>query len=186
MIIRDIRSVKRGSFKDAASVHSNTVFCAFASVLLASCTSTSIAPAPKPQVALQSQPTAPSPAAPVAPAPVQINVATLPGNYGLASYQRAQDRERTLKQAKIACRNPFVIKAGANGGIVMHSPGQSGPTEVFLKTDSEGLSYLGPRGAAKVPKDQRIVSYESGVLITEFLQPRLKSVYGNIVLSPCP
>jgi len=141
---------------------------------LASCTSTSLTPNPQ----AQAKATPP-------PAPVQIDMAALPGNYGLASYQRDEDRQRTLAQAKIACRNPFVITAGNNGGVVMHSAGQSGPTEVFLKTDGRGTSYLGPKGPAGAPKDQRIISYENGNLITQSLEPRLRSVYGNIVLVPC-
>ncbi|NKB54306.1 MAG: hypothetical protein GKR97_19205 [Rhizobiaceae bacterium] len=137
---------------------------------LASCSATTTAPEPQ-QVA--------------APRPIQIDMATLPGDYGLASYQRAEDRERTLKQAKIACQNPFNVAAGSNGGVVMHAAGQAGPTEMFLKKDGQGRSFLGPRGEAGSTNDQRILSYDDGILITQPMQPRLQSVYGNIVLVPC-
>ncbi|MEP1208048.1 MAG: hypothetical protein ABJM29_18190 [Rhizobiaceae bacterium] len=155
--------------RNAAFVCSLGLVC----LLLASCTSASLTSKPESDVGA------------AAPGPIQIDLATLPGNYGLASYQRAEDRERTLKQAKLACRIPFVINAGANGGVVMHSPGQSSPTEVFLKIDSRNISYLGPRGDAGSPKDQRILFYENGTLITQPMEPRLQSVYGNIVLTPC-
>ncbi len=143
---------------------------------LAACTSTS------PTTSLQPQAAAPTPPPP---AVVQITTASLPGNYGLASYHRAEDRERTLKQAKIACRNPYKMTAGANGGVVMHAPGQPGPAEFFVKKDNAGRSYIGPKGEAAGPNDQRVLSYDNGTLVTEWTSGRLKTVYGTMVYVPC-
>ncbi|MEZ5811668.1 MAG: hypothetical protein R3D45_09675 [Rhizobiaceae bacterium] len=117
--------------------------------------------------------------------PVQIDMAALPGNYGLASYHRDEDRDRTLEQAKIACNNPYTIGAGPSGGVMMHALGQSVPSEIFLKTDSKGLTYLGPRGPAGTAQDRHVVSYEGGVLTLRWMDPRARTVYGTMVYVPC-
>ncbi|MGI9354653.1 MAG: hypothetical protein ACR2PF_05785 [Rhizobiaceae bacterium] len=151
-----------------------TVFAVFLAALTA-CSSTSITPTLSPQA------TAPTPPPPVA----QVDIASLPGNYGLASYHREQDLDRTIKQAKIACRNPYKIDPGSNGGVVMHAPGQSGPAEFFLKKDDSGQSYLGPKGPAGGPNDQRVVSYQDRTLVAQWTSGRLRSVYGTMVYVPC-
>lgn len=117
--------------------------------------------------------------------PIQIDMATLPGDYGLASYHQDEDRDRTLEQAKIACNNPYTIGAGPGGGVMMHALGQSVPSEIFLKTDSKGLTYLGPKGPAGTAQDRHVVSYEGGVLALRWMDPRARTVYGTMVYVPC-
>lgn len=139
---------------------------------LAACTSATVSPGSAPQAA-------------VAPPPVQVAAASLPGEYGLASYHREEDKDRTLSQAKIACRNPYKIDPGSSGGVVMHAPGQPGPAEFFVKKDANGASFLGPRGPAGAPQDQRILSYDNGTLVTQWVSGRLRTVYGTMVYVPC-
>ncbi len=115
----------------------------------------------------------------------QVDIAALPGDYGLASHHKAEDRERTIEQAKIACGNPYKIGAGSNGGVLMHAAGQNQPTEIFLKVGQDGRSFLGPKGPAGVPQDRLIVSYEDGVLITDWLDQGARSVYGTMIYVPC-
>lgn len=122
---------------------------------------------------------------PEAPPPVEIDLAALPGDYGLASYHRDEDNERTLEQAKIACRNPYTIGAGANGGVMMHAIGASEPSEIFLKTDSKGRRFLGPQGPAGIAQDRYVVSYDDKVLVLRWMDPRAREVYGTLIYMPC-
>lgn len=116
---------------------------------------------------------------------VTIDMASLPGDYGLAAYHRDEDRDRTVEQAKIACRNPYTIGAGTNGGVMMHAVGQSEPSEIFLKTDREGRTFLGPSGPAGIEQDRYVLSYEEGVLVMRWMEPRARSVYGTMIYVPC-
>ena len=126
----------------------------------------------------------PVPTAVVSPAQ-QVDIAALPGDYGLASYHKAEDRDRTIEQANIACGNPYNIGSGSNGGVLMHAAGQNQPTELFLKVGQDGQSYLGPEGPAGSSQDRRIVSYENGVLITDWVDQGARSVYGTMIYVPC-
>ncbi|PHP64830.1 hypothetical protein CSC94_22410 [Zhengella mangrovi] len=119
------------------------------------------------------------------PAKVSVDMARLPGNYGLASYHQEEDRERTLAQARLACNNPYSIGAGPNGGVMLHAVGQSAPTEMFLKTDREGRSFLGPKGPAGIPQDRLVVSYDNGILETVWIEKRARDVYGTMLFIPC-
>ena len=116
---------------------------------------------------------------------VQVDITALPGDYGLASYHKAEDRDRTIEQAKIACGNPYKIGAGSYGGVLMHAAGQSQPSEIFLKAGQDGQSFLGPKGPAGVAQDRLIVSYENGVLITDWMDQSARSVYGTMIYVPC-
>lgn len=116
---------------------------------------------------------------------IEIDIATLPGDYGLASYHQDEDSERTLDQAKIACRNPYTIGAGPTGGVMMHAVGARETSEVFLKTDSQGRKFLGPKGPAGIAQDRYIVSYEDSVLVMRWMEPRARTVYGTLIYVPC-
>lgn len=129
--------------------------------------------------------TGPAPPAAVAIAPVQVDIAQLPGAYGLASYHRIEDRERTIEQAKIACNNPYTIGAGSNGGVLMHGARQTRQSEMYLKRGPDVRSYLGPQGPAGIAQDRLVVSYDDRVLVTEWLDPDLRTSYGTMVLVPC-
>jgi len=109
----------------------------------------------------------------------------LVGNWGLASFQNAADRERTVAQAKVACGNPYQVGAGSQGGVIMHLPDQSSPTEVFLKVASDGQTYLGPRGAPGMRQDRLITSFDGNLLTTDWVDPGIRSRYGTMVLVRC-
>ncbi|MEX0346706.1 MAG: hypothetical protein AB3N20_17410 [Rhizobiaceae bacterium] len=117
--------------------------------------------------------------------PIQIDMATLPGDYGLASYHQEEDQERTLEQAKIACSNPYTIGTGENGGVMMHAVGAKQPSEIFYKTDDKGRVFLGPRGAAGIEQDRYVVSYDERVLVMRWMEPRARTVYGTMIYVPC-
>ena len=129
--------------------------------------------------------TGPTPPTAVAIQPVQVNAAELPGDYGLASYHRTEDRERTLEQAKIACNNPYTIAPGTGGGVLMHGARQTQLSEMFVKKGADGRSYIGPQGPAGIAQDRLVISYDNGVLETEWMDPEIRTSYGRMVLVPC-
>ena len=95
--------------------------CTLAAILLTGCaTQMSVAPE-----------AAPPPAG--APLPASIPAQDLVGRWGLAAYHNEADRGRTEAAARGQCRQPYNITRGPGGGVVMHLPDQSQPTELLLK-----------------------------------------------------
>jgi len=123
---------------------------------------------------------------PVAAVPtVAISITDLPGSWGLASYQAETEKDRTLAEAKAACSNPFDIGQGPNGGVTMYLADQTQPSEVFLKVSPDGRSYLGPKGPPGIQPDRLIVSFDNGVLISEWVDPSARQRYGTMVFVRC-
>jgi hypothetical protein len=52
--------------------------------------------------------------------PATIRADQIVGLWGIASYQDPKDRTRVEAAAKAQCKLPYVITAGASGGVVMH------------------------------------------------------------------
>lgn len=129
-------------------------------------------------------PTQPAVVIPPGP-PVAVDVALLPGKWGLASYRDEKDRARTEAEAKRACGNPYVVAGGAQGGVLMHLPDQAQPTEVFIKTSPDGRSFIGPRGAPGMIQDRVVMYFQGGVLITEWLDPSARERYGTMLFVRC-
>ncbi len=117
--------------------------------------------------------------------PVPVDPATLPGNWGFASYHEEKDKDRTIAAAKGACGNPYKIGKGPNGGVMMFLADQSKPSELFVKTSSDGRTFIGPRGAPGVVQDRVVMFYQNGVLITEWLDKSARERYGSMVLVKC-
>lgn len=123
---------------------------------------------------------------PVAVTPtVAISITDLPGSWGLASYQAETEKERTVAEAKAACSNPFNIGQGSNGGVTMYLADQNQPSEVFLKVSPDGRSYLGPKGPPGIKPDRLIVSFDNGVLVSEWVDPSARQRYGTMVFVRC-
>jgi len=116
---------------------------------------------------------------------VTLAVTDLPGRWGLASYRVEADRARTETEAKTACSNPYNIEAGANGRVMMHLADQSTPSEVFVKNDSSGRVFIGPAGPPAVQQDRQVMSFESGVLVAEWLDPGVRERFGTMVFVRC-
>jgi len=117
--------------------------------------------------------------------PVTITQADLPGRWGVASYRKEEDLERTTAEAKRACSNPYKIDPGPNGGAMMYLADQSTPSELFLKTDSQGRVFIGPTGPSPVLQDRMIQSFENGILVTDWLDPNTRERYGTMVFARC-
>jgi hypothetical protein len=129
---------------------------------------------------------APAPEPGVAPEmPATIRADEIVGRWGLASYQNPNDRTRTEAAARAQCKQPYVIVAGANGGVVMHLADQATPQELRLKGSPSGKNYIGPPGPAGGEQDREIVSFDGRVLITRFTDKDAATRYGNMVYVRC-
>jgi hypothetical protein len=128
----------------------------------------------------------PAPPAVVATPAVAVAAADLVGNWGLGSYRADADRDRTEKQAKATCNNPYKIGAGSNGGVLMHLADQTQVSELYIKTATDGRVFLGTKGPAGVNGDRQIVSFDKAVLVTKFVDPSAADRYGILIYVRCP
>jgi hypothetical protein len=117
--------------------------------------------------------------------PPTIRPSELVGRWGLASYQNPDDRARTIAAAKAQCKNPYVIGAGANGGVIMHLADQAKPQELRVKGSQSGKNYIGPAGPPGDPLDRVILSFDGRVLVTRFVDKDAGTRYGNMVYVRC-
>src|ERR1700732_3492782 len=139
-------------------------------------------------VSLPSFSSAPSPApepAPVPEMPATLRADEIVGKWGLASFQNPSDRARTETAARAQCKQPYVIGAGASGGVIMHLADQATPQELRLKGSPSGKNYIGPPGPAGAEQDREIVSFDGRVLVTRFIDQDAATRYGNMVYVRC-
>lgn len=116
---------------------------------------------------------------------IVITTVDLQGDWGLASFRNEADRERTMTEARNACSNPYKVAAGPNGGAMMYLPDQAQATEVVVKTDSSGRVFIGPPGPPATAQDRVVISYESNVLVSDWLDPSARERYGTMIFVRC-
>jgi hypothetical protein len=131
-----------------------------------------------------SSPPPPEPAV-AAEIPATIRAEEIVGRWGLGAYHRPQDRARTEAGARGACRQPYVINAGATGGVIMHLADEPQPQELRLKGGPGGKNYIGPPGPGGGEKDREIVSFDGRTLQTRFVDPDANTRYGTMVYVRC-
>jgi hypothetical protein len=117
--------------------------------------------------------------------PATIRADQIVGRWGLASYENPKDRTRVEAAAKAQCKMPYVITAGASGGVVMHLADEAAPQDLRLKGSPGGKNYIGPPGPGGGVKDREVVSVDSRLLITRFVDPDAAKRYGNMVYVRC-
>jgi hypothetical protein len=129
--------------------------------------------------------------------PASIRAADIVGRWGLGAYHRAEDRVRTEASARGACKQPYVINAGATckqpyvinagatGGVMMHLADDAQPQELRLKGGPGGKNYIGPPGPGGSERDREIVSFDGRVLTTRFIDPDANTRYGTMVYVRC-
>ena len=121
-----------------------------------------------------------------APLPASIPAQDLVGRWGLAAYHKDEDRARTEAAARGQCKQPYNISRGPRGGVIMHLPDQSQPTELSLKGGPDGKNYIGlaeePAGGQR---DREIVTFDGRVLVTRFTDPEVAGRYGTSVYVRC-
>ncbi len=125
---------------------------------------------------------APTPAVVAAPS---ISPDALVGKWGLASYQKDADRDRTLKEARAQCNKPYVINKGPNGGVMMYLADQATPQELVLKAGPDGKTFLGPAGAAGAADDREVLDVDPNSFTTVWVDPDNASRYGTMVYERC-
>jgi hypothetical protein len=109
----------------------------------------------------------------------------LEGSWGLASFRNEADRARTQTEAQAACNNPYHIRRGTSGGVVMHLADQPQPQELYLKAGENGQVFIGPKGQPGMPQDRRILSFGDGVLVTQWVDPGTAERFGTMVFVRC-
>jgi len=117
--------------------------------------------------------------------PASIRPDEIVGRWGLASYQNPADRARTEAAARAQCKQPYVIGAGQNGGVIMHLADQATPQELRLKGSPSGKNYIGPPGPTPGDQDREIISFDGRVLVTRFVDKDAAVRYGNMVYVRC-
>jgi hypothetical protein len=117
--------------------------------------------------------------------PASIRAADIVGRWGLGAYHRAEDRARTEASARGSCKQPYVINAGATGGVIMHLADEAQPQELRLKGSPSGKNYIGPPGPGGSERDREIVSFDGRVMQTRFLDPDANTRYGTMVYVRC-
>ena len=161
-----------------ARTAANLGIAAMLAVFLGACSSMSL-----PSFSSSPPPAAEPP--PIPEMPASIRADELVGKWGLASYQNPNDRARTEAAAKAQCKQPYVIGAGASGGVIMHLADQATPQELRLKGSPSGKNYIGPAGPPGGELDREIVSFDGRVLITRFIDKDAATRYGNMVYVRC-
>ena len=147
-------------------------------ILLAGCSGMSL-----PSLSSSPPPEAEPGVAPEMPATIRPD--EIVGRWGLASFQNPNDRARTEAAARGQCKQPYVIGAGQNGGVVMHLADQATPQELRLKGSPSGKNYIGPAGPTPGEQDREIISFDGRVLITRFIDKDAAVRYGNMVYVRC-
>jgi len=117
--------------------------------------------------------------------PATVRADQIVGRWGVASYQDPKDRTRVEAAAKAQCKLPYVITAGASGGVVMHLADEAASQDLRLKGSPGGKNYIGPPGPAGGEKDREVVSVDSRLLITRFVDPDAAKRYGYMVYVRC-
>ena len=124
------------------------------------------------------------PPAPIVTAPA-ITSDQLVGKWGLASYHRDSDRDRTIKEAKSQCNKPYVIDKGPSGGVMMYLADQKEKSELVLKAGKDGVTYLGPPGDAGTADDRTVSNIDANSFTTIWVDPDNAGRYGTMVYERC-
>lgn len=117
--------------------------------------------------------------------PSTISSDALIGRWGVAAYHRDSDRPRTESEARRQCNNPYTIKRGPTGGLMMHLADESSPQELVLKGSAGGVTYLGLPGPAATANDREIVSVSENSFTVKWVSPDNSSRYGTMVYIRC-
>lgn len=118
--------------------------------------------------------------------PAAIDREALIGRWGVASFRREQDRPRVTAMARSFCaRQPYVIAAGPNQGVMMHVADDPKIYELRLKGGSDGRSYLGFEAPPGDQQDRVILSSSREQLVMRFVDPDVDARYGTFIYVRC-
>ena len=131
------------------------------------------------------QPQQPAKPAPEPQLPGEFPASALIGNWGLAAYHQEADRDRTIKAAANQCTNPYVISPGPNNGIMMHLADEANRSDLVVKGNRAGKTFIGPPGPPGGMQDREVVRYDGRVLILRWMDPEVQGRYGTMVYTRC-
>lgn len=120
------------------------------------------------------------------PVPPAIPASAIAGRWGLAAYQREEDRTRTEQQARAVCSNPYEIGLGPNGGVLIHPADGKEQVELAVKGAAGNRTFIGPPGEPGGMEDREIVSYDGQVMVMRWIDQEVASRYGTLVFARCP
>lgn len=118
-------------------------------------------------------------------APSHIGVEKLIGSWGIASFHTEKDRKRTEAQAKAGCSQPYVIRKGAEDGVMMHAADDPKLYELRLKAGSGGRTFLGFEAPPGDLQDREILSATDSMLVMRFVDPDAHRRYGTFIYVRC-
>jgi hypothetical protein len=125
----------------------------------------------------------------VPPAPPEIPPAIkaneIVGRWGYAAFHKPDDRARTETAARNQCRNPVVIGAGPNGGVMMYPADSNKLEEMRMKGAPGNRTFVGPPGEAGSMQDREITSFDGRVMLMRFVDPEVAGRYGTGVYVRC-
>lgn len=117
--------------------------------------------------------------------PPAIQPDQIVGRWGLAAYQREEDRTRTIAEARSQCRQAYPIERGPNGGVIMHLADSSEAEELRLKGLTGGRTFVGPEGEANDPRDREIISFDGKIMVMRWVDAEVAARYGTSVYVRC-
>jgi hypothetical protein len=109
----------------------------------------------------------------------------LTGRWGLAAYFRESDAARVTSAAAAACSVPYTIVKGPSGGVMLHRPDETRPSEHLVKSGWGGKTYLSPVGESGDAKDREIMSFDDNRLVLRWLDASVAGRYGTMVFVRC-
>ena len=102
------------------------------------------------------------------------------GRWGVASYFSQKDAAATQAAAHSACGEPYSIRAGTHGGVMMYSAFSGKPVELAI----EGNRLVAP--AAHQGLDDRIILSGNGRgFVLQYVSPESAQRYGTMVFVRC-
>lgn len=121
----------------------------------------------------------------IAARPSTIRREQLIGKWGVGSYRQDKDRPRVTSIARGACKQPYVIAAGPNDGVMMHAADDAQLYELKLKGGSDGKTYLGFEAPPGHLQDRVIVSISEREMVLQFVDPDAANRYGTMLYVRC-
>jgi hypothetical protein len=104
---------------------------------------------------------------------------------GLAAYFRERDAAKISGAAVAARSAPDVFAEGPSGGIMLHRPGETRPSEHLIKSGQGGKTYLSHVGESGHASDCEGMSFDGNRLVLCWLDEFGTRRYGTMFFDRC-
>lgn len=160
----------------------SAAFALMAAFALAGCAGMSLPSFPSIPGFGSSEPTPPPPSAPMP----SVRPDDIVGRWGLASFQKPEDRARTEAAARTQCSQPYTIAKGPSGGVMMHLYDNPRIQELSIRAAVGGATFIGPAGeAAGGANDREVVSFDGRSIVLRWVDPEVAGRYGTMIYVRC-